>query len=60
MCHFLYLLQVLTERARTRRKPPILLKIAPDLTAEEKADIADIILSHKQVWQLYIFELSSI
>lgn len=39
---------VLLERARTRRKPPILLKIAPDLTEEQKADIAAVVLAKSE------------
>lgn len=42
-------MQVLLERARTRRKPPILLKIAPDLTEEQKADIAAVVLAKSEV-----------
>ncbi|XP_014208444.1 dihydroorotate dehydrogenase (quinone), mitochondrial [Copidosoma floridanum] len=31
-------------RQKTERKPPLLLKIAPDLTSEEKKDIAEVVL----------------
>lgn len=37
--------QVLKERdaLQTERKPPVLVKIAPDLTAQDKQDIADVV-----------------
>ncbi len=36
---------VLDARDKTERRPPVLLKIAPDLTEEDKEDIAAVILS---------------
>lgn len=37
--------QVLKERdaLQAQRKPPVLVKIAPDLTAQDKQDIADVV-----------------
>lgn len=43
--------QVLKERdaLKDENKPPVLVKIAPDLTAQDKQDIADVIT---EVWNL--------
>ncbi|CAL1285456.1 unnamed protein product [Larinioides sclopetarius] len=40
-------MQVLQARDQTYKKPPILLKISPDLTYEEKEDIASVVMRKK-------------
>lgn len=45
--------QVLKERdALQGHKPPVLVKIAPDLTDQDKQDIADVVT---EVWNLLAF-----
>ena len=36
-----------------KRKVPVLLKIAPDLSNEDKNDIADVIMQNPQVTSMY-------
>ena len=36
-----------------KRKVPVLLKIAPDLSNEDKKDIADVIMQNPQVTSMY-------
>ena len=51
-------MQVLKERdaLQEEHKPPVLVKIAPDLTAQDKQDIADVIT---EVWNLLVMQLIS-
>ena len=41
-------LKVISERDQLRgRKPPVLIKIAPDLTDKDKKDIAEVVLNRQ-------------
>ena len=43
LCNF----QVLEARSLLKNDPPLLLKIAPDLTEDDKIDIADVVMNDK-------------
>ena len=43
----MHVMQVVEERDKLAHKPPLLVKIAPDLSAQDKADIAAVVSRHK-------------
>lgn len=47
VCEILWHMQVVGERDKLPHRPPLLVKIAPDLSAQDKADIAAVVLRQK-------------
>ena len=47
MSHPITNLQVLEERDKLSHRPPLLVKIAPDLSTKDKKDIADVVTRPK-------------